>query len=210
MNTGLQDAHNLATKLCDVLRHGAPDSYLDRYEAERRPVARTLVRSTDRVFAVVTSDKRIALILRRVIPTVIAPIAVRLLPRLRSANRLFEYLAQVRIHYWMSDEAQRESGGRRGRVVGRRLPWAGDNYAPLRSFRWQVHAYGDVPEDVPARIRDALQLEVHALPLGGSADLEDGMLYLVRPDGFVAAAATPERAAAEFAAALPFPLPVRG
>jgi hypothetical protein len=35
------------------------------------------------------------------------------------------------------------------------------------------------------------------------------MLYLVRPDGFVAAEATPDRAAEEFAAALPFPVPVR-
>ncbi len=210
MNTGLQDAHNLATKLADVLRRGAPDSYLDRYEAERRPVARTLVRSTDRVFAVVTSDRRIALILRRVVPTIGAPVAVRLLPRLRGSDRFFQYLAQVRIHYWMSDQAERASGGKRGRVVGRRLPWTGGNYGPLASFQWQVHAYGAVPESVLDGIRDALPLEVHALPLGGSAPLEDGMLYLVRPDGFVAASATPERAVEEFAAALPFPVPVRG
>ncbi|WP_205781333.1 FAD-dependent monooxygenase [Planctomonas deserti] len=210
MNTGLQDAHNLATKLADVLRRGAPDSYLDRYEAERRPVARTLVRSTDRVFAVVTSDRRIALILRRVVPAIAAPVAVRLLPRLRGSGRFFQYLAQVRIHYWMSDEAKRASGGKRGRVVGRRLPWTGENYAPLTSFRWQVHAYGAVPADVLDRIRDSLPLEVHALALRGNTPLEDGMLYLVRPDGFVAASATPERAAADFAAALPFPVPVRG
>jgi 2-polyprenyl-6-methoxyphenol hydroxylase-like FAD-dependent oxidoreductase len=210
MNTGLQDAHNLATKLADVLRRGAPDSYLDRYEAERRPVAITLVHSTDRVFAVVTSDKPIALLLRRLIPTVAAPIVVRVLPHVPAASRFFEYLAQVRIHYWMSDEAKRDSGGKRGRVVGRRLPWTGDNFGPLRSLTWQVHAYGNVPEDARDLIRDALQLEVHALPLHGDTGLEDGMLYLVRPDGFVAAAATPDRAAAEFGAALPFPVPVHG
>jgi 2-polyprenyl-6-methoxyphenol hydroxylase-like FAD-dependent oxidoreductase len=39
MNTGIQDAHNLAWKLASVLRGGAPDTLLDSYERERRPVA---------------------------------------------------------------------------------------------------------------------------------------------------------------------------
>lgn len=38
MNTGIQDAHNLAWKLAAVAR-GAPDALLDSYEAERLPVA---------------------------------------------------------------------------------------------------------------------------------------------------------------------------
>lgn len=38
MNTGLQSAHNLAWKLAAVV-HGAPDTLLDSYETERRPVA---------------------------------------------------------------------------------------------------------------------------------------------------------------------------
>ncbi|EMY32896.1 putative FAD-dependent monooxygenase [Arthrobacter crystallopoietes BAB-32] len=55
MNTGLQDAHNLAFKLADVLQGRAGDRYLDRYEAERRPVAHRLVTTTDRVFGFITS-----------------------------------------------------------------------------------------------------------------------------------------------------------
>ena len=43
MNTGLQEAHNLACALADVLVRGMPDRRLDRYEAERRPVGRILV-----------------------------------------------------------------------------------------------------------------------------------------------------------------------
>ena len=39
MNTGIQDAHNLAWKIAAVLRGWAGDGLLDTYEAERRPVA---------------------------------------------------------------------------------------------------------------------------------------------------------------------------
>lgn len=46
MNTGIQDAHNLAWKLALVIAHAAPDSLLDSYEAERLPVARAVGRRT--------------------------------------------------------------------------------------------------------------------------------------------------------------------
>ncbi|MEU8513984.1 FAD-dependent monooxygenase [Kitasatospora sp. NPDC048722] len=45
MNTGIQDAHNLAWKLAATLR-GAPDALLDSYEAERLPVARAVLAAT--------------------------------------------------------------------------------------------------------------------------------------------------------------------
>jgi 2,4-dichlorophenol 6-monooxygenase len=43
LNTGIQDAHNLAWKLAAVLHERAPASLLDSYEAERRPVAERVV-----------------------------------------------------------------------------------------------------------------------------------------------------------------------
>ncbi|MCC2978056.1 FAD-dependent monooxygenase [Sphingomonas sp. PL-96] len=51
MNTGLQDAANLAWKLVSVLRGGAPDALLDSYGAERLPVAQEVLRFTDRIFS---------------------------------------------------------------------------------------------------------------------------------------------------------------
>lgn len=53
MNTGLQDAHNLGWKLAHVLR-GAPDSLLDTYQDERRPVAQKLLKTTTRRVNAVT------------------------------------------------------------------------------------------------------------------------------------------------------------
>jgi 2-polyprenyl-6-methoxyphenol hydroxylase-like FAD-dependent oxidoreductase len=49
MNSGLQDAFNLAWKLSLVCRGRASDALLDSYEAERRPVAKLIVGEGDEV-----------------------------------------------------------------------------------------------------------------------------------------------------------------
>jgi 2-polyprenyl-6-methoxyphenol hydroxylase-like FAD-dependent oxidoreductase len=54
MNTGIQDALDLARRLGAVLRGGAPDSSLDGYEADRRPVAEEVVAFTDKMTRVAT------------------------------------------------------------------------------------------------------------------------------------------------------------
>jgi 2-polyprenyl-6-methoxyphenol hydroxylase-like FAD-dependent oxidoreductase len=46
MNTGIQDAYNLAWKLVAVLRGGADARLLDSYDAERRPVGADVVERT--------------------------------------------------------------------------------------------------------------------------------------------------------------------
>ena len=53
MNTGLQDAYNLAWKIVLVLRGVAGRELLESYEAERRPVGRFLVNRTDAAFRAV-------------------------------------------------------------------------------------------------------------------------------------------------------------
>ena len=50
MNTGLQDAYNLAWKLALVVRGRADAALLDTYEQERVPVAKRLLETTDRAF----------------------------------------------------------------------------------------------------------------------------------------------------------------
>jgi 2-polyprenyl-6-methoxyphenol hydroxylase-like FAD-dependent oxidoreductase len=199
MNTGLQDAHNLAFKLADVLQSRRTDAWLDRYEAERRPVAQVLVATTDRLFGLVTSQKRSLRVIRRLAVPLFAPVGVRVLPRGSGGSRLFQYVAQLRIHYWMSPRAKADAGGRRDPVVGRRLPWTGDNYDVLRELRWQIHGYGESPS-TPA---PDLGIPVHTFPEAPPATgLLAGHFYLVRPDGFVAAEATPAEAADVFGRAM--------
>ncbi len=203
MNTGLQDAHNLAFKLADVLSGRAGEGLLDRYEAERRPVALRLVSVTDRVFGGVTSGAPVARVLRRFVPRVAGLFAVRVVPRLPIAPRFAGYLGQIRIHYWMSEDAKAAARGRRGRVVGRRLPWTGVNYAVLADARWQVHSYGEADAEPVDAVGLALGLPVHRFPAAPAAGLRADRLYLVRPDGFVAAEAPAHRAVTLLRHALP-------
>jgi len=55
MNTGLQDAYNLAWKLAGAVNNQIKESILDSYATERMPVAKGLLSTTDRVFALITS-----------------------------------------------------------------------------------------------------------------------------------------------------------
>ena len=188
MNTGLQDAHNLACAIADVVVRGVSERRLDRYEAERRPVALKLVSTTDRMFGVVTSDEGFAHFVRgRAIPA-LGPLGLRLLPPLIGVRRLFGWLSQTRIRYRMSQREPSRSQ-RRDDIVGKRLAWTGDNYDVLRSLRWQVHGYG-APESLVTRVAEQLGVEHHVFAPDPHGRLCADRIYLVRPDGFVAAEAS--------------------
>jgi 2-polyprenyl-6-methoxyphenol hydroxylase-like FAD-dependent oxidoreductase len=99
MNTGIQDAWNLAWKLALVVRRNAVDALLDSYEAERWPVGRGLLRYTDRAFTLFTraiSGGRLATWSRRLV-------VARVVPRIFASSRLRAYLfhlvSQLGIRY---------------------------------------------------------------------------------------------------------------
>ena len=76
MNTGLQDAYNLAWKLALVVKGRADAALLDSYEEERIPVAQRLLNTTDRAFRLVVSDSWLAGLLRTKILARIAAFAM--------------------------------------------------------------------------------------------------------------------------------------
>ncbi|MFI5162713.1 MAG: FAD-dependent monooxygenase [Sphingobacteriales bacterium] len=72
MNTGLQDAYNLAWKLAGVINGHIRDTILNSYSDERMPVARDLLSTTDRMFNVVMSSNWLMTALKKwVLPKVL-------------------------------------------------------------------------------------------------------------------------------------------
>ncbi len=109
MNTGLQDAHNLALLLTDIVQGRLDAGSLDRYERERRPVAERLVKVTDRAFGIIGRRGFAASFLRNRGSGLGASILPRI-GRSRLGARLCGYLGQYRIRYhyldYVADEAQ--------------------------------------------------------------------------------------------------------
>ncbi|HEY2106414.1 MAG TPA: FAD-dependent monooxygenase, partial [Candidatus Binataceae bacterium] len=64
MNTGIQDAHNLAWKLALVIRGAAAPALLDSFQAERHPVAEQVLRTTDTMTRIATVRNPLARALR--------------------------------------------------------------------------------------------------------------------------------------------------
>lgn len=185
MNTGLQDAHHLANLLADVVDGHLEFEAVDRYEEERRPVALKLVRVTDRAFGTVARRGRGIGLLRRGSGAVMARLAPRIL-RGRLGSRMGGLLGQYRIRYrfpppgtapkWAEDT-----------IVGLRLPRVGNNLEALRSFTWQLHSYNRCEAARPSSVPDWFDGPLRFGP-DPHGRLRSDRLYIVRPDGYVAAA----------------------
>jgi hypothetical protein len=183
MNTGLQDAHNLAMLLADVIQGRVNPEAVSRYERERRPVALILVNVTDRAFGVVGRRSptaalfrsRAGLVLGRVVP---------LLLKTRLGPRVGGYLGQYRIRYHYVEGTQQPTWAQDD-VVGRRVPPVEANQQALNTMTWQLHTYGAghvARPDVPAWVEGP-----HAFGLDPHGRLRSDRIYLIRPDEFVAA-----------------------
>lgn len=179
MNTGIGDALNLGWKLGAVLQNRIDASALDTYASERRAFALRLVASTDRIFMAVVGERFPSNIIR----VWIFPYVIPLLMRVPFFRRFaFKTLSQIVIQYRMSALSEGQVGVLR---AGDRLPWTGNNFAPLKNYDWRLHIYGDAqaPADIPAYV---FVWDDAARKRGFARDA----YYLVRPDGYIGFAGT--------------------
>jgi 2-polyprenyl-6-methoxyphenol hydroxylase-like FAD-dependent oxidoreductase len=165
MNLGIGDAVNLGWKLGLVAAGRAHERLLDSYEAERLPVARDVLRGTDRGFALEATDSPVGAWLR----THVATRLVGPMLRLGSARgRVAQLFAQTWIRYPRSPI-----------VSG---PHAGDRVPP-GTVPADLHHHLLVPDAATRTAAEAilagrpLDVRVHPHPAAGR------QVRLVRPDG---------------------------
>lgn len=205
MNTGMQDAFNLAWKLAAVVNGDAGGALLDSYEAERMPVSDTVITFTDRLTRAGTLSG---------LPLRIRDSVIRVMSHIPWVGRLMaDNAEEVNINYRKSPIAV---GSRRRRAkisAGDHLPHlvdaelqkqlraacAANNFghtvltvatsqvAPAAGGPGQVQVLVSA-EDTPVAGYDT----VIADPNGAVAQrfgLKNGGRVLIRPDGYIGAVA---------------------
>jgi 2-polyprenyl-6-methoxyphenol hydroxylase-like FAD-dependent oxidoreductase len=204
MNTGLQDAYNLAWKLALVVSERADSALLDSYEAERKPVAHRLLSTTDRAFRLLVSNTWLAGIFRT---RIVANVAALAMKRMAIRKAAFHTISQIGIAYRQSPLSRTLQG------VDDKAPRAGDRFPWLR-LQFQTGGPG---EDVFQRLDDTRfnlivigqpapaaegfglgdLLRTHAVPATAentkalaAVSIAALAYYLLRPDGHIGLAGT--------------------
>ncbi|HEX7813382.1 MAG TPA: FAD-dependent oxidoreductase [Burkholderiales bacterium] len=198
MNTGLQDAYNLAWKLALVVQGGADPGLLDTYQEERLPIAQRLLNTTDRGFQLAVSGSSLAGLFRT---QVMARIAAVLMSLKAIQKVAFRTVSQTGIHYrWSSLSRSIDAPAGEAPQAGDRFPWLHIRFSksgPVEdSFqKFDDRAFNLVVIGQPAPSGDSgLEelLTVHAIPEDpfndkelARAQIPRPSFYLVRPDGYV-------------------------
>jgi 2-polyprenyl-6-methoxyphenol hydroxylase-like FAD-dependent oxidoreductase len=183
MNTGLQDAANLGWKLALAATASDPELLLDSYEAERRPVGRTVLTLTHLAFWAEAGTDPLASLLRGVVVPLATPVLARLPGGRLLAGEALRVLSGLWVGYRGSPLSVNGPGHGRWRA-GDRLP---DLDVRRGTRRVRLHALLARPgvhvlatQDGPPPCRPAPHVHVHRL-----AQVPGGGLLAVRPDGHV-------------------------
>ncbi len=204
MNTGLQDAYNLAWKLALVVSGRAEESLLNSYESERIPVAERLLKTTDRAFALIVSDRWLAGLFRtRVLARVLA--FAMTLDRIRTFA--FRTISQIGIRYRRSLLSETPPGWPQDAPrAGDRFPWlrlrlapnapVEDLFAKFDDTRFNLLLIGQPSRSGGLSDHGGLVL-IHWIPDDPVNDLAfvrawipKPSFFLLRPDGHIGLAGT--------------------
>ncbi len=96
MNTGIQDAYNLAWKLALVIKGVAAESLLETYNEERLANAKRLLESTDRMFELAAGSHWLLSFIRT---TIFPPLAGFMASLESVSKRVFPLISQIGVGY---------------------------------------------------------------------------------------------------------------
>ena len=177
MNTGIQDAYNLAWKLALVLKGAAAERILDTYNEERLPNAKRLLQTTDRMFNLAAGTDWLVNLIRT---TIFPPMAKFILSIDAVKKRFFPLISQIGITYRESSLSEHD-GDRDFEVkAGDRMPYflidGHSIYDKLRAPKFHLLPFANGPN------QDAGNYQVTTDAIGSNyADLLDQDVITINP-----------------------------
>jgi hypothetical protein len=202
MNTGIQDAYNLAWKMALVLKGRAGERLLDTYNEERLRNAKNLLRTTDRMFQLAAGPEWFVSFLR----TNVFPVVAGYLFALDSVRKfVFPLVSQIGLNYRHDSLSRHDGDGDFKVKAGDRMPYFlvdGESvYDRLRGPKFHLLAFGDERESVQVAEGEegyADLVDFQTLPLSREAaeafGADGSFTVLLRPDnyvGFISAGTSP-------------------
>jgi 2-polyprenyl-6-methoxyphenol hydroxylase and related FAD-dependent oxidoreductases len=195
MNTGIQDAYNLAWKMALVIRGKADDKLLKSYNEERLENAKHLLKTTDRLFDFAAgTDWFLAFLRTNVLP----PIAKYILRFEPVKKFVFPLISQIGINYRHSS-LSRHAGDEHFEVkAGDRMPYflvEGESiYDKLQRPKFHWLFFSDEKSD-GRELKTALEnkytelIDVSIIPISLSAaevfGADKSFSVLLRPDNHI-------------------------
>lgn len=208
MNTGLQDAYNLAWKLAFVIQGKAKSTLLNTYSDERKNIAKKLVRSTGKIYNLVTSQNGFIKTFRlHVFPHLLKWI-LSLIEKQKFVRQFcFNALSEIGINYRKGPLASNATVGNfpsSAPLPGDRLPCLtfSDTDKKINiqekikgtKFTLFIFAKNSPPLEIiriAEKYRSVLSLEIipflsETKILYDRFGIENGGCYLIRPDMYIA------------------------
>ena len=194
MNTGIQDAYNLAWKLALVTKGHAAPALLDSYNEERLANAKRLLDTTDRFFEFAAGSNWLMSFIRT---TIFPPLAGFMASLETVSKRVFPLISQIGINY--RDESLSEHSDDEPEHVkaGDRVPYflvdGKSIFDKLTAPKFHLlifsnGARADACGEFGSRFGELI--DCHSIPIDTRIseifEKEDPFMVLVRPDNYVA------------------------
>jgi 2-polyprenyl-6-methoxyphenol hydroxylase-like FAD-dependent oxidoreductase len=194
MNTGIQDAYNLAWKIALVVKGIASEELLDTYNEERLANAQRLLESTDRMFEFAAGSNWLMSFIRT---TIFPPVAGFVASLESVSKRMFPLISQIGINYRnaaLSDHTDDEPDDVK---AGDRLPYFlvdGESvFDKLKEPKFHLLLFsnsdrGNACEQILGKFGDLI--DCHVIPITDRVreifEREDDFCVFLRPDNYIA------------------------
>jgi 2-polyprenyl-6-methoxyphenol hydroxylase-like FAD-dependent oxidoreductase len=191
MNTGIQDAYNLAWKLALVVKGFASEKLLDSYNEERLANAQRLLESTDRMFELAAGSHWLMAFIRT---TIFPPVAGFVASLESVSKRIFPLISQIGINYrnfLLSEHTDAESDNVK---AGDRLPYflidGQSIFDKLKEPKFHLLVFSNSARQEACEQQFGDFVDCHVIPITDRVkevfEKENEFSVFLRPDNYIA------------------------